>query len=297
MSSALARRDCSLNTRDSSESRQRAGVDCIRVRLTVAYDGTQYSGWQVQKIGTGVQEQIEAALAQLFQQTLRLHSSSRTDAGVHALAMVAHVDLPRGRRIPIRKLPLAINAHLPEDIRVVAAARCRSGFHARFDAAGKEYRYFIWNHRVMNPLLRLQAWHVPVPLNSRAMREAAASLLGTHDFKSFAANRNYQAESTIRTVQHLEVRKRGSLITVVIRADGFLYKMCRGIVGTLVQVGQGKIPPATLSPILEYRDRRTAGMSAPALGLVLWRVFYRKARHSPAPERALAAASQPTPRS
>lgn len=250
--------------------------DVVRIRLTISYDGTAYAGWQVQKIGTGVQELIETALRKLFQQPLRLHSSSRTDTGVHALGMVAHVDLPRDRfRMPMRKLPLAVNAHLPEDIRVVAASRCRRDFHARFQARGKEYRYFIWNHPVMNPLLRHQAWHVPKPLDLPAMRLAARRLKGKHDFRAFAANRNYQVEHTVRTLSQCRILREGPLITVVLRADGFLYKMCRGIVGTLVQVGQAKLGGREIDRILASRDRRVAGMTAPAHGLVLWKVFYR----------------------
>jgi len=247
----------------------------LRFKLTLAYDGTAYAGWQVQQTGTGVQELVEHALGRLLGLSLRLHSSSRTDAGVHALGMVAHVDVPPERfRLPARKFALALNAHLPRDIRVVSATRVAPDFHARFWARGKEYRYFVWNHRVMNPLLRHQAWHVPTPLDLRAMRAAAAGLLGRHDFRSFAANRRYRAEHTVRELSQCSVRRQGSLLTFTVRADGFLYKMCRGIVGTLVQVGQGKIDAAGVQTILGHCDRRVAGMTAPAEGLVLWKVFY-----------------------
>jgi len=249
--------------------------DVVRIRLTISYDGTAYAGWQVQKIGTGVQELIETALQRLFQQPLRLHSSSRTDTGVHALGMVAHVDLPRDRfRMPIRKLPLAINAHLPEDIRIVSASRCRGDFHARFQARGKEYRYFIWNHPVMNPLRRHQAWHVPKPLDLPAMRAAARRLKGKHDFRAFAANRNYEVEHTVRTLSRCRILREGPLITVVLRADGFLYKMCRSIAGTLVQVGLGRFTPEAVQSMLQEKNRESAGMSAPAHGLTLWKVWY-----------------------
>ncbi len=252
-------------------------MDALKFKLTIAYDGTHYAGWQVQKTGAGVQERVEAALARLFPSAPRLHSSSRTDAGVHAVGLVAHVEIPRQQfRMPVRKLPLAINAHLPAEIRVMTATRCPADFHARFAALGKEYRYYVWNHPVMNPLLRDQAWHVPVALDVAAMRRAAAALLGTHDFKSFAANRNYEAESTVRTVTRCAIQRRGPRLTFIIQADGFLYKMCRGIVGTLVQVGRGQIAAGALGRILARRDRRVAGMTAPAHGLVLWRVFYAR---------------------
>lgn len=246
-----------------------------KFKLVIAYDGTRYQGWQVQKIGVGVQQKIEEALAKLFPTPLRLHSSSRTDTGVHALGMVAHLEIPKAEfRMPVAKLALALNAHLPEDIRVLSATRCAADFHARFHATGKQYRYFIWNHRAMNPLLRATAWHVPRPLNVPAMRAGARCFVGTHDFKSFAANRNYAVENTVRTLRRLDLQRRGPLLTFVIEGDGFLYKMCRGIVGTLVQVGLGKIAADDLRKILATRDRRVAGMTAPAHGLVLWKVFY-----------------------
>ena len=167
-------------------------MDRLKFKLTIAYDGTQYEGWQVQKTGTGVQEKVEAALAKLFPSRPRVHSSSRTDTGVHALGMVAHFEVPRAEcRMAPRKLALALNAWLPEDIRVLAAARAAHGFHARFNAAGKQYRYFVWNHAAMNPLIRHTAWHVPRPLDLRAMRAAAPCFVGRHDFQSFAANPGY----------------------------------------------------------------------------------------------------------
>ena len=247
----------------------------LKFRLTIAYDGTAYAGWQVQKIGLGVQQKVEEALARLFPSQPRVHGSSRTDTGVHALGLVAHVEIPRCEfRMTVRKLALALNAHLPEDIRVLDAARCRAEFHARFDATRKQYRYRVWNLGAMNPLLRTQAWHVPVKLDLPAMRAAAKRFVGRHDFRSFTANPGYERESTVRRLTRCEVRRSGPLLTFLLEGDGFLYKMCRGIVGTLVQVGQGKIAPADIRRILAHRDRRVAGMTAPAHGLVLWKVSY-----------------------
>ncbi len=250
-------------------------MSALKFKLTIAYDGTNYAGWQVQKTGLGVQEKIEEALQKIFPAVQRIHSSSRTDTGVHALGMVVHLEIPEQQfRMPVQKLSLALNAFLPEDIRVMEAVRCPAEFHARFDATGKQYRYFVWNQAAQNPLLRHQAWHVPHKLEVGAMRAAARLLVGKHDFESFAASRNYKTERTVRTLTRCDVRRSGPLLTFIIEGDGFLYKMCRGIVGTLTQVGQGKFPPNAIKEMLARKDRRTAGMSAPAHGLVLWKVFY-----------------------
>jgi len=191
--------------------------------------------------------------------------------------MVAHFEAPRGEcRMPPRKLALALNAWLPEDIRVLSAVRAPHDFHARFHAAGKQYRYFVWNHAVMNPLIRHTAWHVPRPLDLRAMKAAAPFFVGRHDFQSFTANPGYARASTVRTVKRCNLARRGRLLTFIIEGDGFLYKMCRGIVGTLVQVGLGKFPAAEVQRMLAQKDRREAGMTAPARGLVLWKVAYAR---------------------
>ncbi|MCS7089106.1 MAG: tRNA pseudouridine(38-40) synthase TruA [Verrucomicrobiota bacterium] len=259
----------------AAPSSQRERSDAIRFKMVVAFDGTRYEGWQVQTMGTGVQAKVEAALAALFPSGPRVHSSSRTDTGVHALGMVAHFDIPRPEcRIPPRQLVLALNAHLPSDIRVFSIQRVAPQFHARFSAIGKQYRYQVWNHPAMNPLLRFTAWHVPRRLDLRAMQEAAARFLGTHDFRAFSANPGYPRESTVRTVRRCEWRRQGCLLTCIIEADGFLYKMCRAMVGTMIQVGLGKHRPEDIPRMLASGDRRAAGMTAPAHGLILWKVFY-----------------------
>ena len=246
------------------------------------------SGSQVQKIGLGVQQKVEEALAKLFPSAPRVHGSSRTDTGVHALGLVAHCELPVAEcaMMPPAKLLLAINAWLPEDIRVMAVSRAAAKFHARFDAAGKQYRYFVWNHPAMNPLLRQRAWHVKRQLDLSAMRRAAKLFVGRHDFRSFRANPTYDTDSTVRTVRRCDLRRNGPLLTFIIEGDGFLYKMCRGIVGTLVQVGEGKIAPEEVKDIIAQCDRRVAGMTSPACGLILWRVFYHRAAGAKAGKRA-----------
>jgi len=252
-------------------------MESLKFKLVIAYDGTAYEGWQVQKIGTGVQQKVEEALAKLFPSRPRVHSSSRTDTGVHAMGMVVHFETPRTpRSMAAGKLALALNAWLPEDVRIIEASNAPKDFHARFDATGKQYRYFVWNHPAMNPLLRQTAWHVPRPLDLAAIRHASSQLVGRHDFKGFAANPGYSKETTVRKLTRCECKKSGPLLTFIIEGDGFLYKMCRGIVGTLVQVGLGKFPADSMNGLLAKADRRLAGMTAPALGLVLWKVFYRK---------------------
>ena len=256
-------------------------VDSLKFKLTIAYDGTNYEGWQLQTTGIGVQQKVEDALARLFPSKPRVHSSSRTDTGVHALGMAAHLEIPKAEfKMPEQKLILALNAWLPEDVRVMSATRCGPTFHARFDATAKQYRYFVWNHTAMNPLLRRQAWHLPGPLDLADMCAAAKLFSGKHDFKSFAANRSHEMESTVRTLTRCDIAQRGPLLTFVIEGDGFLYRMCRGIVGTLVQVGQGKFGPGEIRQMLARKDRRAAGMTAPAHGLVLWKVRYGKAPKS-----------------
>jgi len=261
-------------------------VNPVKLKLMIAYDGSNYAGWQVQKTGLGVQQKIEEAFAKLFPSVRRIHSSSRTDTGVHALGMVAHVEIPAHEfKMPLAKVALALNAFLPEDIRILSATHCAHTFHARFDASGKQYRFFVWNHTAMNPLLRHTAWQVPYQLDLRIMRAAANLFIGKHDFKSFAATRNYEMESTVRTLTRCDIKRSGRLLTFIIEADGFLYKMCRGIVGTLIQTGRGKFTLKELKLMLAARDRRAGGMTAPAHGLVLWKVFYRKKKKASQSDR------------
>ena len=254
-----------------------------KVMLVIAYDGTAYQGWQTQKTGVGVQQRVEEALARIVPGAGGVASSSRTDSGVHALGMVVHFEVPAHLlTMPMRRLPLSLNAFLPRDIRVISARRVPLTFNARFDAAAKQYRYWVWNHSVMNPLLWTRAWHVPWPLDVKAMKQAATFLVGCHDFRSFATTHPYEIKNTVRTLRRLSIHRQGALICFVLEADGFLYKMCRGLVGTLVQLGRGKFGEAELRAMLAARDRRAAGVTAPPEGLVLWKVFYPR---QPAPAR------------
>lgn len=246
-----------------------------RVKLVIAFDGAAYDGWQRQDSGRGVQQAVEDALGKIFPGTaFRVQGSSRTDAGVHALGLAAHVDLPPDARMTPLKLRAALNGVLPEDVRVVASTKARPDFDARFSAKSKQYRYFVWSHPVMNPLLRGRAWHVPAKLDFAAMKRAAKLFEGRHDFRSLTVNRGGGLEDSVRALSVCRVSRSGPRLTFVVQGTGFLYKMCRGIVGTLVQVGQGRIREADIRKILAAKDRTAAGMSAPAEGLVLWKVFY-----------------------
>jgi tRNA pseudouridine38-40 synthase len=253
----------------------------IKFKLVIAYDGTAYQGWQLQKIGLGVQQKLEEALAHYFPSRPRIHSSSRTDTGVHALGMVAHFEIPKSElKMSVLRVALALNAFLPEDVRVLSVVCVPEKFHARFNATGKQYRYFVWNHHAMNPLMRGRAWHVPRKLDFAKMRAAAKLFVGKHDFKSFAATHSYEMDCTVRTLTRCSLKRSGANVEFIIEGDGFLYKMCRGIVGTIIQIGFGKFPPEEINVMLAKTDRRSAGMSAPAHGLVLWKVFYGKASRS-----------------
>lgn len=252
-------------------------METVKLKLTIAYDGTHYAGWQIQKTGMGVQQKVEEALAKLFPSVTRIHSSSRTDTGVHALGMVAHVDIPASEfKMPVAKVALAVNSQLPPDIRVVEAKKCKADFHARFSARGKQYRYYVWNHTAMNPLLRHQAWQVTRKVDLKLMRDAAKLFVGKHDFRSFTANRGDVLEDSVRTLTRCEIKRSGPLLTFIIEGDGFLYKMCRSIVGTIIQVGLGRFPVEEIRNMFAQKDRRVAGVTAPAHGLVLWKVFYER---------------------
>jgi tRNA pseudouridine38-40 synthase len=192
-------------------------VGTLKFKITLAYDGTAYQGWQSQKSGLGVQDRVEQALEKLFSIRPHLESSSRTDAGVHALGMVAHFEIPaEAFRMPTKHLALGINACLPDDIRVISAVQARPDFHARFDALGKQYRYQVWNHPAMNPLLRSHAWHVPGTLDLAAMRQAAELFVGRHDFRTFTSNRGAELKDAVRTLTRCEVRRSGSQLTFII---------------------------------------------------------------------------------
>ncbi len=260
-----------------------AAVEMRTFKLTLAYDGTDYVGWQRQASGTSIQGCLEAALADIAGVAVPVVGAGRTDAGVHALGQVAGVRL--GVRIGPEALARAVNAKLPPDIRVVGTAEAADTFHARFDAVAKSYRYRLLHGPVMSPFLRRYAWHVREPLDAGAMAEAGRTLVGEHDFAAFQAAGS-GVRTTVRTVFELTVRPvpppaaagaeaGGTGMTVVeVRGSGFLRHMVRTIVGTLAEVGRGRRDPEDVGRVLRSGDRGAAGPTAPARGLFLTGVEY-----------------------
>lgn len=246
----------------------------MRVRLTIAYDGSGYAGWQRVATGVGVQERIEQALETIAGRHLAVEGAGRTDRGVHAAGMTASLDWEHPR-ISAADLRRALNALLPDDIRVLETRRAAPGFHARFSAKRKLYRYRIQNAAVADPLRRGVCWHVPHALDLAAMRAAAAAFLGKHDFSAVATNPGYARASMVRTVRLCRVQRKGDEVRIDVEGDGFLYKMVRTMIGTLVEVGGGRRTPSSVAALLASRDRRRAGKTAPAHGLCLMRVAYR----------------------
>ena len=247
-----------------------------RFRLTIAYDGTAYAGWQVQPGAPTVQETIEKTLAGIVGAPVKLHGSGRTDRGVHAAGHVAHADLQT--RMDPGAVQRALNARLPPDIRILRAARARPDFHARRSAVSKEYRYFVWTGAILPPAKRLYAAHAYRPLDIEAMRIAARQFTGTHDFASFTANPNRRVESTVRTVGLCEVRRRGRELCFRVRGNGFLYRQVRSMAGFLLRVGEGAEPPGAVADLLRGPAPRTARVpTAAPQGLFLWKVWYGRA--------------------
>ena len=245
-------------------------------RLTIAYRGTEFSGWQRQAAKRTVQECIEVALEKLWGQKISLQGSGRTDTGVHALGQVASFNAPR--RHADKDLLRALNANLPRDVRIVKCRLVSPAFHARFDAKGKTYRYLIWNHPVQDPFTLDTHYHLPRPLDLPAMRRAAKLLVGRHDFASFTSNPGYERETTVRTMRRVSVVRDGSVIVCHFTADGFLYRMVRNLMGALMKVGLGKISVDDFGKILRARLRSSAHETAPACGLYLMNVVYGRAR-------------------
>ena len=242
-----------------------------RIRLTVEYDGTNYSGWQRQENAVSVQQRLEEALSKLLRAEIRVTGASRTDAGVHALGQTAHFDTDS--RIPPEKYAFALNTMLPDDIRVRASMAAAPDFHARFDARAKIYRYLIWNSPHASALLRLSHAHVMYPLDAARMDEEARSVIGTHDFKAFAASGSV-AKDTVRVIHDCRVARAGGEVMLLVRGSGFLYNMVRILAGTAIQVGCGKLEPGAIARVLDGKSRLSLGVTAPPHGLTLMRVFY-----------------------
>jgi tRNA pseudouridine38-40 synthase len=244
------------------------------LRLTLQYDGTDYVGWQRQDTGTSIQGLLEESLERIEGRAMTVHGAGRTDAGVHALAQVAHVNLQA--KHDAGTLVRALNATLPPDVRVTEIVEVEADFHARFSAVGKVYEYRILNAPIVSPFHQRYVWHVSARLDLAAMRAAAAPLVGAHDFAAFQGAGS-SVTSTERTVTRLEWHDGDGYdrpLVMQIEGDGFLRHMVRNIVGTLVEVGIGRWPAPIIAEILHARDRTLAGPTAPARGLFLVRVLY-----------------------
>ena len=245
-----------------------------RIKLTVAYDGTAYRGWQVQPNGITIEEVLNKALSDLLKESVSVIGASRTDSGVHGLGNVAVFDTEN--RMPGDKICFAVNQRLPEDVRVVHSEEVPLDWHPRKQNCTKTYEYKILNCRIEVPTRRLYAHFCHYPLDVEKMRQAASYLIGEHDFASFCAS-NHQAEETVRTLYEITVAKDSDdIVTIRLRGNGFLYNMVRIIAGTLIRVGSDMYPPEHMKEILEARSRAAAGDTAPAKGLTLVGIEYEK---------------------
>ena len=246
-----------------------------RLKLIVSYDGASFSGWQSQANRNAIQDHLENAFQRICSEPVRVHGAGRTDAGVHALAQCAHVDLPNRRYEPDRWVS-ALNGLLPPAIRVVRCRFVSEVFHARFSAKGKTYRYRVWNAAVLPPFESGRAWHVVSALDFESMATAANEFSGEHDFVSFSANRGTPETGTVRIIRAVRLRRAGPCISMEFDGDGFLYKMVRMMAGTLVRIGLNKSSPQDISARLRSpRKAISRGrIAAPADGLFLVRVRY-----------------------
>lgn len=241
------------------------------LKLVVEYDGTNLAGWQRQDGQDTVQGWLEKAFHSMTKQAVVIRGAGRTDAGVHAEAQVANVEL--ASRIPAIGFLRGLNTFLPREIAVLEVADVPATFNARFSARGKIYRYQVWNHPVRSPRFARYAWHVYDPLDMHAMREAAAVLTGEHDFRAFRAA-DCDRKNTVRIIRRLDVRRDGAMVSFEVEGTAFLRNMVRIIAGTLVAVGRGRMTPPDVATALASGDRTQAGTTAPPWGLTLARVIY-----------------------
>ncbi len=244
-----------------------------RLKLIVAYDGTPFAGWQSQSHRNTIQDHLERAVQRVVGSPVRVHGAGRTDAGVHALAQCAHFDLTNDR-LSAPRWTGALNALLPPAIRVFRCRYVSNDFHARLSAKRKIYRYRIWSAAVLPPFEYRRAWHITRPLDPKILKKAARQFVGTRDFAGFAANRGKPEKSTIRTIYSVRVQQKGPCVTIEFDGDGFLYKMVRLIVGSLVKCALGKMRIEDLTGRLDSGQATSARFAAPAEGLFLVRVRY-----------------------
>lgn len=244
------------------------GICMKRIMLTVAYDGTNYHGWQVQPNGETIEGVLNRCLSELMQENIEVIGASRTDSGVHAMGNIAVFDTQS--LIPPEKIAYALNARLPEDIKIQDSKEVDINFHPRHCDSRKTYEYRIYNATFPMPIKRLYSYFTYVPLNVERMREAASYFVGTHDFKSFCSV-DSQVENTVRRIESVEVLQSDNQIVIRVTGRGFLYNMVRIMAGTLMEAGRGNILPQDIERILEAKDRTAAGPTASACGLTLIR--------------------------
>jgi len=244
-----------------------------RVFMKIAYDGTNYCGWQIQINGITVEEVINKHLSELLNEEIAVIGASRTDSGVHAMGNVAVFDTET--RIPAEKICFALNQRLPDDIRILESKEVPQDFHPRFCNSTKTYQYKILNRKIPIPTERLYSHFVYMDLNIEKMKKAAEYIVGEHDFKSFCSTRT-QVENTVRTIYSLDIEKKEDMIYITISGNGFLYNMVRIIVGTLMKVGLSVYPPEHVKEIIGACDRNVAGPKAPAQGLTLLKIDYEE---------------------
>jgi tRNA pseudouridine38-40 synthase len=244
-----------------------------RLKLTVAYDGAAFAGWQSQAHRNAVQDELERALQKISGQHIRVHGAGRTDAGVHALAQCAHVDLP-DKRMSVERWRKALNAVLPAALRILRCQYVSPKFHARFSATGKLYRYRIWAAPILPPLELGRAWHIFTPLDVDLLRAAGQKFIGTHDFAAFAANSGKKEKDTTRTIRAVRIRRSGPRVTIDVAGDGFLYKMVRLMVGAMTHVALGKMDLNEIATRLKSGRADASRIVAPAHGLYLVKIWY-----------------------
>lgn len=274
-------RDGTAGQGDAAGSRLYAMMRTLR--LTIAYDGTRYAGWQAQKSSTQhtahsrtkptIQGTLERALGRILRVRINVVGSGRTDAGVHAEAQVAHVKTRSA--VPCARLLRSVNALLPSDIAVTRMEEAGPSFHARFSAIGKRYRYRVYTGAVVPPFIRPYVHHVRTPPALALMRREASGLRDRHDFTAFARATSVQGRRTVRRVTDVRLTRRGQELAIEVEGNGFLHTMVRSIVGTLLDVGRGRLPPGTVRRMLRTGHRQLAGTTAPAKGLTLLSVIYQ----------------------
>ncbi len=243
----------------------------MRIKLTIAYDGTNYHGFQCQTNGVAIQDVVNEACSDLFQTQIKTIGASRTDAGVHARGNVAVFDVET--RIAPSKIAFALNARLPEDIRIVESVQVPDDWHPRYQATIKTYSYHIINRVHPDPLTRHMEMHLYYALDEKKMDEASKYIIGEHDFLSFCSAGNSTA-TTVRTIYDAKVERDGDHVVFTVTGNGFLYNMVRILAGTLMDIGQGRYEPSKMKDIIEAKDRKAAGPTAIAKGLVLEKIVY-----------------------